>query len=89
MPERKLHRYWIEVDPAVGGLRRFGVTAFDLDDALTLISETYGVRPRPSARNVVADVDVDSLDANHVLPNIGPPIFRGVWYPRTSLQGLR
>jgi hypothetical protein len=30
---------------------------------------------------VVEDVDVRDLDQGHVVPNIGPVNFRGVWYP--------
>jgi hypothetical protein len=30
---------------------------------------------------VIEDVDVTTLDANHVLPNMMPPSVRGVWYP--------
>jgi len=28
------------------------------------------------------DVDVRALDGGHVLPNMGDPSVRGVWYPR-------
>jgi hypothetical protein len=33
----------------------------------------------------VVDVDVASLDAKHVLPNIGPVVVRGVWFPALNL----
>jgi hypothetical protein len=32
--------------------------------------------------HVVEDVDVSQLDAGHVLPNMGDPTLRGVWFPR-------
>jgi hypothetical protein len=33
----------------------------------------------------VPDVDIRTLDAKHVLPNAGPVVVRGVWYPRLNL----
>jgi hypothetical protein len=33
----------------------------------------------------VADIDLRTLDPEHVLPNIGPVVVRGVWYPRLNL----
>jgi len=31
--------------------------------------------------DIIEDVDVSTLDANHVLPNMAPPNLRGVWFP--------
>jgi hypothetical protein len=31
---------------------------------------------------LVEDVNVSELDAGRVLPNIGDPTVRGVWFPR-------
>ena len=31
--------------------------------------------------DVVEDVDLRTLDAGHVLPNMRPPVWPGVWYP--------
>jgi hypothetical protein len=36
----------------------------------------------PPVREVIEDVDVRTLDAGHVLPNMGDPSVRGVWFPR-------
>ena len=93
-----LTRYWIELDwpshpPRTIGVQEpvgFGVTAFDLDDALSLIRREFfdrmaraGIpKAEPPVRRVTEDVDVSTLDANHVLPNMHPPNWRGVWYPR-------
>src|SRR4051812_24473034 len=78
-----LHRYWLTFDEGaapVGCAHGIGVTAWTLDDALTLIREalkTSDVRPV----SVTEDVDVQTLDAGHVLPNMMPPSERGVWFP--------
>ena len=37
------------------------------------------------ANGVVEDVDVRGLDQNHVVPNMGPVTFHGVWYPMLNL----
>jgi hypothetical protein len=36
----------------------------------------------PSPLAVIEDVDVRELDQGHVVPNMGDPTVRGVWYPR-------
>lgn len=38
--------------------------------------------PLPPIERVVEDVDLSQLDAAHVLPNVGDPTLRGVWFPR-------
>lgn len=81
MSDTKLRRYWIEFDERVAGVsRRFGVTAIDLDDALGLIGRA-GAGPLPRPTLVVADIDVSTLDEGHVLPNMDPPNWRGIWFP--------
>lgn len=70
-----LTRYWFRVP----GLPGFGVTAYSLADALFLL-EAEGVLLDGDCE-VVDGIDVTSLEFGHVLPNIGPPCLRGVWYP--------
>jgi hypothetical protein len=76
-----LRRYWFQTDRGLG----YGVTAMSTQDARDLLAK-YGY---PSAdmqiTGVIEDVAVDALDANHVLPNAGPLVLRGVWYPRHNL----
>jgi hypothetical protein len=82
-----LHRYWVtfegapvEIWPCVVGC---GVTGFDIDDALELAqSSVFGGRELPKVAEVISDIDVSTLDPNHVLPNIGVTSTRGVWFPR-------
>jgi len=85
-----LHRYWLEFAPEEGvplGLGwGCGVTAFDLRDAVQLVTVMLGVDP-PEPVKVTEDVDVSTLDAGHVLPNMYPPNERGVWFP--MLQPLK
>lgn len=92
-----LRRYWVEfdvpgsreplsdeaeVDTRDWRLCACGVTAFTVDDALQMIRELlYRDEAMPPIRKVIEDVDITTLD-QHVRPNIGVPIWRGIWYPR-------
>ena len=59
-----------------------GVTALNLEDARSLIYETVlkGIDLAVEAGHI-ENVDVSSLDKKHVLPNMGSPVVRGVWFP--------
>jgi hypothetical protein len=77
-----LRRYWFKTKDRLG----FGVTAYSVDDAKRLIDDAarrlgwdYEIL------RIVEDVDVRDLDQGHVVPNMGPPNFRGVWYPNLNL----
>ena len=79
----RLHRYWFEFERDSAPLACHlgcGVTAFGVEDARALIRAETGSCPEP--KRIVVDVDVSTLEANHVLPNIVVPSSeRGVWYP--------
>jgi hypothetical protein len=83
-----LHRYWFrwDADPRElppGAALGYGVTAVDRQDAEKLLSQTLlGGAPLPAGADVAENVDVRNLDRGHVLPNMGDPSVRGVWYPR-------
>jgi hypothetical protein len=86
-----LHRFWIEFvypDRYIDWPPRAdGVTAYTLDDALRLIgAEIFRDAPLPPIRAVIEDVDVTTLDEKHVISNMDPPNWRGIWYPRTALH---
>lgn len=81
----KLRRYWFEFSgpessrwPRIG----CGVSAYTYEDALNLIRERVFVGADvPEIARVVEDIDVSTLDANHVLPNMGLVTVRGIWFP--------
>lgn len=59
-----------------------GVTAFDYDDAVKILDENvFTAIGRPAFKRVIENVDIRELDQGHVIPNMKPPIYRGVWYP--------
>ena len=81
-----LEQFWIELKPssgAPGGYgARYGVTAWSVDDAAAILRATVFARSElPEIGSVVDGLDVSTLDADHVLPNLGAPARRGVWYP--------
>jgi hypothetical protein len=83
-----LTRFWIEFDwsakarPPAGIRLGVGVTAIDRGDALRLVAHrVFSDEPLPPVKEIRERVDVSSLDPGHVLPNMGPPHVRGVWFP--------
>jgi hypothetical protein len=75
-----LFAYWI-TRPSVG--HPIGVTGHSLEDALS-IARRAGY-PLPEGYTVIDNVRAGDLDPNHVLPNSGPLVVRGVWYPLTRV----
>lgn len=82
-----LRRFWFtfdlrtEVSPPPGTALGCGVTAASMHDAMRMLEEVVFEGRTPVVVNVVADVDVSTLDAGHVLPNMGNPVVAGVWFP--------
>jgi len=77
-----LTAYWISFPDNPHFPLGFGVTAWSVDDAISILDEFgYDHHRRTSNVNVDSDVTCDDLDRDHVLSNIGPIIVRGIWYP--------
>jgi hypothetical protein len=58
------------------------VTAHNYDDAISLLRERiFGANGPPAIVEAVEDVDLCSLEQNHVLPNLGDVMARGIWFP--------
>lgn len=81
--DRLLRRYWLTFKDTTSHAysREYGVTAYDYDDAVHLLREKVFRDDVPKPLSVEEDVDVSALDERHVLPNIAPTNWRGVWYP--------
>jgi hypothetical protein len=80
-----LRRYWFEFDrfasKAALVTPRCGVTAYTADDAKSLLQDRVFPKGLPPITKLIEDVDVSTLDPDHVLNSMGPPNWRGVWYP--------
>jgi len=75
-----LRRFWFRTKQGRG----IGVTAFSKEDAEQLIRDAAQATPwlNTEVLDVVEDVDLRHLDQGHVIPNMNPPTFRGIWFPR-------
>lgn len=81
-----LHRYWLKfvrsAEPSILNLG-CGITALDRDDAMRIFKNDvvpiYGNR---EIFEIIEDADISALDEHHVIPNMGIPTNRGVWFPR-------
>ena len=80
-----LASYWI-VTGFKHGPFGFGVTAWSVEDAIQLIkSHGFEVSDNLDEMQIRENVTFAYLDQNHVVPNMGPMVMRGVWYPRLNL----
>ena len=80
--DKALTRYWFNTSVGLG----VGITAYSLEDAQSILAEvskTLGIEYIIVGR--VDNIDVRSLDPNHVAPNMGPVNVRGVWFPCLNL----
>jgi hypothetical protein len=74
-----LTRYFFERRTGFG----YGVSAYSEQDAVDLLAAAQ--LEISDIVHVIANVDMSTLDQKHVVPNIGPPSFRGVWFPRLNV----
>jgi hypothetical protein len=79
MEDSRLISFWIKPADS-NGPRGFGVTAWSLEDAVALLKEA-GYSIELGAATVRDNVGPHDIDENHVAPNAGPSVLRGVWYP--------
>jgi hypothetical protein len=71
-----LIRFWFAKKRGVG----IGVTAYSREDAEELIRDAQ-IYNETEIISVTENIDIRTLDQNHVIPNMGPPNFRGIWFP--------
>jgi|SRR6188768_759232 len=90
-----MRRYWIEFIPAADTrlpmflARGVGVTAGSSEQALEIVQlKVLGAGTLPPIAKLVEDVDISTLDENHVRPNMGNPVVFGVWFPLGFQRGL-
>ena len=77
-----LRRFWFKFEGDKSSPLGYGVTAWTEEDALSILqTQIFDDQPL-LPHTVVRDVDVSSLDAGHIRPNMESPTWRGIWYPR-------
>ena len=88
-----LKRYWFVLYPEWRyGPLNVGATANSIDEAKSLILKNFDKinywEPLERLKQnveVIENIDIQLLDKEHVVPNMGPVIFKGVWFPRLNL----
>lgn len=76
-----LTAFWFNTSSGLG----FGVTAESQAAAEELLRK-YGYPSRGvEITSVIAGVKFAALDQKHVVPNAGPIVVKGVWYPRHNV----
>lgn len=59
-----------------------GVTALNYEDALNIVkNKVFNDKPIAPIKLTVENIDISTLDAGHVLLNMGMPSVRGIWFP--------
>jgi hypothetical protein len=82
-----LTRFWIEFNAdgdkiPIGLSYGCGVTAYDFSDALKIIqTKIFKGQNLPDIRIKKENIDIQTLDQNHVVPNMYSPDKRGIWFP--------
>ena len=83
MRKKNLTRFWFEFSVQPYSNPYFGVTAYNHEDALEQIKQrVFPLVELPTLKHYIEDIDVSTLDAGHILPNMYPPNYRGIWYPK-------
>jgi hypothetical protein len=63
-----------------------GITAYSHEDAFALLAgQNIDWHLRAKRIAIREGVTVHDLDQHHVVPNMGPMQFRGVWYPCSNI----
>ena len=81
-------RFWIEFElennrtyPAGIGYG-CGVSAIDYRDAIEILKRKMFIKTEmPKIKRHIPNVDINELDQGHVIPNMKPPNYRGIWFP--------
>lgn len=78
---KSLTRYWFNSKTRIG----VGVTAYNLDEAISLIKQNkLAMRHQPDFSSVIESIDIEKLDQNHVIPNMGICSNYGIWFPNLN-----
>jgi hypothetical protein len=83
---RPLKRYWFRFErlPQPNAINLgCGLSAYDYEDAIRLLRElVFGDNGPPPIEQFIEDVDIATLEPDHVRPNLGSVDVRGIWFPQ-------
>ena len=75
--------YWLKIEnpqPASGLGLGVGITAYSEDEAKAIFASAFGSDLRLASVQPIAALD--EIEQNHVSPNMGNFLIRGIWYPQ-------
>ncbi|CAH1665698.1 conserved hypothetical protein [Hyphomicrobiales bacterium] len=80
-----LHRYWFSFSKTESPCilnTGCGVTAFSIDDAKKILeADLFPVYGNRQTVEITEDIDISKIEDGHIIGNMKPPIFRGIWFP--------
>ncbi|MFC3653119.1 hypothetical protein ACFONN_16285 [Dyella humi] len=76
-----LTSFWFNTNTGLG----FGVTAESQEAAEELLRQYGYLSTGTEVTGVIFGIEFAALDQKHVVPNAGPMVIRGVWYPRHNV----
>jgi len=78
LKNENLRRFWFKSSLNIG----VGITAYSLSDAEVILNSAIQRHHLDlEITETIEDVNIGDLDQDHVVPNMNPPNFRGVWFP--------
>jgi hypothetical protein len=81
----ELKKFWFKIKNnrklPPGVIMGCGITAFNIDDAKKILSEKVFKNELYEIEEFKENVDISTLDTNHILTNMHPTNIRGVWFP--------
>lgn len=89
-----LKHYWFGFDlknysndSFIASMLGYGVTAYSTEDAKDLLmKEIFNNMELPTLISLKENIKVSDIEANHVAPNIGLFIEKGVWFPNMNMR---
>src|SRR4051812_12454403 len=80
-----LFAYWFTFNDQPCGPIGFGVTAFSLEDAFSIMEGLGYTFHRGAEMKVTEISSTTQLDQRNVVSNMGPIVLRGIWYPNLNI----
>jgi len=80
-----LIRYWFKFEQGAPSPLNLGcgITAYDEADARAYLErDVFPIFGTRSIAAIEPDIDIQTLDQLHVMPNMRSPVIRGVWFPQ-------
>ena len=82
-----LTAFWISFPEDNFHIKNFGVTAYSIEDAYSLLKEFGYDYPSIAKRiEIKENITRGELEENHVGANSGPIVVRGIWYPHLNTR---